>query len=128
MIKTITYCARSMLLNAMICWTDVMTTRLWPYAIKLVIDMGNNCPDDSGLTTLERFHQQKDILEWKISDFWITLLHLRPQTFSKEIYSKMDTSIKTSLLSWYITAAFRKCRSGSKDQNWIYFSTIPHHL
>ena len=52
MIKTVTYRARSMLLNTMICWTDVITTELWPYAIKLAIDVGNNCPDYSGITAL----------------------------------------------------------------------------
>ena len=40
----------------------------------------------------------------------------------------MYTLIKTSRLSWYITAACRKCHSGSASQNWIYFSTIPHRL
>ena len=48
MIKTVTYIARSMLLNAMICWTGVITTELWPYAIKLAIDVGNNFPNGSG--------------------------------------------------------------------------------
>ena len=59
MIKTITYRARSMLLNAMICWPDVITTELWPYATKLAVDIGNNCPDDSGLTSLEKFSSTK---------------------------------------------------------------------
>ena len=59
MIKTIAYRARSMLLNAMIFWTDVITTELWPYEIKLAINVGNNCPDDSGLTELERFSSTK---------------------------------------------------------------------
>ena len=56
------------------------------------------------------------------------MLHPRSQTLSKEMYSKMDTSIKTSLLSWYIAAACRECLSGYKSQNQIYFSTIPHRL
>ena len=55
MIKTVTYHTRSMFLNAMICWTDVTTTELWTYAIKLAIDVGNNCPDKYGLTVPERF-------------------------------------------------------------------------
>ena len=63
MIKTVTYRSRRMILKAMIFWTDFITTELCPYAIKLEIDVDNNFPDDSGLTTLERFHQQKDMLE-----------------------------------------------------------------
>ena len=39
----------------MICWTHVLITKLWPYAIKIAIDVGNNCPDESVLTALERF-------------------------------------------------------------------------
>ena len=40
MMKTVTYRARTILLNAMICCTDVITTELCPYAIKLAIDVG----------------------------------------------------------------------------------------
>ena len=43
----------------MILWTDVITTELWPYAIKLAIDVGNNCPKNYGLTALERFSSTK---------------------------------------------------------------------
>ena len=59
MIKSITYCARGMLLNEMICWTDAITTELCPYAIKLTIDDGNSCPEDSSLTALEHFSSTK---------------------------------------------------------------------
>ena len=48
-----------MLLNSMICLIDVITTELRPYAIKLAIDVGNNYPEYSGLTTLERFSSTK---------------------------------------------------------------------
>ena len=48
-----------MLLNAIILCTDVTTIELWPYATKLVIDVVNYCPDDSGLTALERFSSKK---------------------------------------------------------------------
>ena len=40
----------------------------------------------------------------------------------------MNTYTKTSRLYWYISAACRKCRSGSKYQNLIYLCTIPHHI
>ena len=59
MIKAVTYRNRNMLLNAMICWTDVITTELCPYSIKLAIYVGNNCPDDSGLPALDRFLSTK---------------------------------------------------------------------
>ena len=55
MIETVTYRTQSILLNAMICWTDVITTELWPNAIKLAIDVGNNCPEEYGITALESF-------------------------------------------------------------------------
>ena len=48
-----------MLLNEMICWTDAITTELCPYAIKLTIDDGNSCPEDSSLTALEHFSSTK---------------------------------------------------------------------
>ena len=48
-----------MLLNEMICWTDVITTKLWPCAIKLAIDVGNNCPYDSGLKAIDSFSSTK---------------------------------------------------------------------
>ena len=59
MIKTVTYRSWSMLLNAIICWIDIITTELWPYAIKLAIDVGNKCPDDSDITALEHFSSTK---------------------------------------------------------------------
>ena len=43
----------------MICWTDVITTEFSQYAIKLEIDVGNKFPDESGITTLERFSSTK---------------------------------------------------------------------
>ena len=52
MIKTVTYCARSILLNEMICWIYIITTELCPYAIKLSIDVSNNRPGESGITAL----------------------------------------------------------------------------
>ena len=64
MVKTVTYCSRSILLNVMTWRTDVITTELWPYAIKLAIDTGNNCPDESGLTVLYHFSSKNDMLEW----------------------------------------------------------------
>ena len=63
MIKTVTYFSQSILLNAMICWTDVITTELWPYAIKLAIGVNNNCHDNSGITALECFSSTKYMLE-----------------------------------------------------------------
>ena len=59
MIKTVTYRARSMLLNVIICWIDVITTDLWSYEIKLANDVGHKCPDKSGLTALEHFSSTK---------------------------------------------------------------------
>ena len=59
MIKTVTYHARSILLNTMIFWIDVITMELCQYEIKLAIDVDNNCPDDSGLTSLEIFSSTK---------------------------------------------------------------------
>ena len=50
-------------LNTMIFGTDVITAELLQYAIKLAIDVGNNCPNESGITALERFFQPKDMLE-----------------------------------------------------------------
>ena len=44
----------------MIFWTDVITTELWLYSINLAIDVGNNCPEKSGLTALERFSSTKE--------------------------------------------------------------------
>ena len=43
----------------MIFWTDVITTEWWPYAIKLAIDVGNKCPEEPGITSLERFSSTK---------------------------------------------------------------------
>ena len=37
---------------------------MWPYAIKLAIDVGNNCPDDSGITALERFSSTKGVKQF----------------------------------------------------------------
>ena len=59
MIKTITYYDQIMLLNTMIFWTYVITTEFLPYAIKLAIHVGNNCPDYSGLTALDNFSSTK---------------------------------------------------------------------
>ena len=59
MIKTVAYHSSIMILNAMICWIDVIITELWKYEIKLVIGVVNNCLDESGITALERLSSTK---------------------------------------------------------------------
>ena len=89
MINNVTYRARSMLLNAMICWTDVITTELWPYAIKLEIDAGNNCPEDSGLTALESFSSTKGHARVKqFHTFGSPCFILDPKLFQKKYIPK----------------------------------------
>ena len=59
MTKTVKYYAQSILLNAMICLTYVITMEFLSYAIKLAIDVGNNFPGNSSLAALDRFSSTK---------------------------------------------------------------------
>ena len=59
MIKTFTYRAQTILLNTIICWIDVITTEVWPYAIKLAIVVGNNCPYKYGIAAIDCFASTK---------------------------------------------------------------------
>ena len=100
MIKTVTYRAWSIILNAVICWTDVITKELWPYAIKLAIDVGNNYPGESGLTALEPFLSTKGHSRVKqFHSFGSPCFILDPKLFQKKSILKMDTSFKKSRLS-----------------------------
>ena len=55
MIQTITNRARSQLIHAMHHWPDVITAELWPYPIKMVVDVHNNSPFTNGLSPVELF-------------------------------------------------------------------------
>ena len=55
MIQTITTRARSQLIHAMHHWPDVITAELWPYPIKMVVDVHNNSPSAHGLSPVELF-------------------------------------------------------------------------
>jgi len=59
MIGTITRRARTMLLHAMRLWPDIITEDLWPFALKLAVDIHNSTPGTSGLSPDEIFSGQK---------------------------------------------------------------------
>jgi hypothetical protein len=58
-IRTITERARTMLIHAMICWPDIITERLWPFALCLSVDIHNATPNAVGLTPEELFSNSK---------------------------------------------------------------------
>lgn len=58
-IRTICDRARTMLLHAMEHWPDVVGLDLWPFALKLAIDVHNATPGPSGLSPEEIFSKQK---------------------------------------------------------------------
>ena len=53
MIQTITNDARSQLIHAMHHWPDVITAELWPYPIKMVVDVHNKFPSSNSLSPVE---------------------------------------------------------------------------
>jgi hypothetical protein len=58
-IRTICDRARTMLLHAMEHWPDVIGLDLWPFALKLAVDVHNATPGPSGLSPEEIFSKQK---------------------------------------------------------------------
>jgi hypothetical protein len=54
-IHTITERARTMLIHATISWPDIISDTLWPYALRLAIDLHSSTPTISGLTPEEIF-------------------------------------------------------------------------
>ena len=59
MIGTITRRARTMLLHATILWPSIISEDLWPFALKMAIDVQNATPGPSGLSPDEIFSGQK---------------------------------------------------------------------
>jgi hypothetical protein len=59
MIGTITRRAQSMLLHDTLLWPDIITEDLWPFALKMAVDMHNATPGISGLSPDEIFSGQK---------------------------------------------------------------------
>ena len=55
MIRTIVQRARSMLHHATILWPDIITESLWPFALKLAVDVHNATPGDTDLSPDEIF-------------------------------------------------------------------------
>ena len=73
----------------MISWTDIITTELWPYAIKLEIDVDNNCPDDSGLAVIDNFTSTKEHARVKqIHNFVSPCFILDPKLCQKKFIPK----------------------------------------
>lgn len=48
-----------MLIHAMISWPEIITEQLWPYAIRLAINLHNSTPTSSGLTPEKIFTSVK---------------------------------------------------------------------
>jgi hypothetical protein len=59
MIGTITRRARTMLLHATILWPDIITEDLWPFALKMAVDVHNATPGISGLSPDKIFSGHK---------------------------------------------------------------------
>lgn len=59
MIGTITRRARTMLLHATILWPEIITEDLWPFALKMAVDVHNATPNSSGLSPDESFSGHK---------------------------------------------------------------------
>jgi len=68
MIGTITRRARTMLLHAIRRWPDTISEDLWPFALKLAVDIHNSTPTISGLSPDEIFSGQKSTAS-KFKDF-----------------------------------------------------------
>jgi hypothetical protein len=59
-IRSIVDRARTMLLHALNKWPDVITVLLWPYALRLAVDLHNATPRSSSLSPAEIFAGTKD--------------------------------------------------------------------
>jgi len=59
MIGTLTRRARTMLLHAIHHWPDAISEELWPFALKLAVDIHNSTPGVSGLSPDEIFSGHK---------------------------------------------------------------------
>jgi hypothetical protein len=68
MIGTITCRARTMLLHAIRHWPDAISEDLWPFAMKLAVDIHNSTPGISGLSPDEIFSGNKSTKS-KFKDF-----------------------------------------------------------
>jgi hypothetical protein len=73
-IRTIIDRSQTMLLHAMTEWPDVIHVDLWPYALKLAVDLHNSTPGQSGLSPAEIFTtetvSQTSILLVVLSLYW----------------------------------------------------------
>jgi hypothetical protein len=58
-IRTVSDRARSMLLHAIEKWPEAITLELWPFALKMAVDIHNATPGKSGLSPEEIFTKQK---------------------------------------------------------------------
>ena len=70
-IRTVSECARAMLLHASFHWKDGIDSSLWPMAVSYACYLHNNLPNKSGITPTELFtgeqvprHKLRDIHTW----------------------------------------------------------------
>jgi hypothetical protein len=58
-IRTVCDRARTMLLHAILRWPQAVSIEMWPFAVKLAVDIHNATPGPSGLSPEEIFSRQK---------------------------------------------------------------------
>ncbi len=58
-IRTVCDRARTMLLHAILRWPQTVSVEMWPFALKLAVDIHNATPGPSGLSPEEIFSRQK---------------------------------------------------------------------
>ena len=55
----LTECARTMLIHAMYCWPELATAELWPFMLKMAVDIHNAMPTETGISLEEVFTGRK---------------------------------------------------------------------
>jgi hypothetical protein len=57
-IRTVCHQARTMLLHAMTRWPEAITTELWPFVLKMAVEVHHATPGPSGLSPEEIFSRK----------------------------------------------------------------------
>jgi len=90
----------------MISWPDIVTKNLWPYALRLAVDLHNKTPTSSGLTPEKIFTG----ISW-FSHLRLFYFCVRPFLITRPQNSPLETSISCWCLSCFFSRTRLLCSS-----------------
>ena len=107
-------------------WSEVVTTNLWPFALKNECEIANKVKLKDGLSAEEKYakgERKQNLDTYHPFSCPVFVLDAAAGKFEQ------DSTLGSKIKGWCVPGAFsktcKKCGAGSEHSNWSGFATVP---